>query len=281
MPYNHAGEIGDVWKHLPLCDILKIEKPTKYHESNSAYSGYTISVKPQTEYGILKMLRLDNQEFINSVYYSVLNKNGINKYHYTGSPGLAMEILGDKAKYFFHDLEQEALNDVDAFALSRGLQEHVATFCGDSVLAFMDTEYHIDRDDFIFLDPYTPFDISEIAGFNFFDIFKKAITVKSKTMLWYGYESLNGQLAIFEKLREIASETNVNIYSFDVWIKSMDACGCELNPGVPGCGLACASLSNESITVLKKFLKLVEDCYINATFCRREAVLLTTTNNFS
>jgi len=74
MPYNHAGEIGDVWKHLPLCDILKIEKPVKYRESNSAYSGYTISSKPQTEYGILKMLRLDNQEFMNSVYYSVLKK---------------------------------------------------------------------------------------------------------------------------------------------------------------------------------------------------------------
>ncbi|OQB53993.1 MAG: hypothetical protein BWX97_00288 [Firmicutes bacterium ADurb.Bin146] len=37
MPYNHAGEIGDVWKHLPPCDILTIESPIRYHESNSAY----------------------------------------------------------------------------------------------------------------------------------------------------------------------------------------------------------------------------------------------------
>jgi len=192
-----------------------------------------------------------------------------------------MEILGDKAKYFFHDLEQEALNDVEAFALRKGLHEHVITFCGDSVLAFMDKDYHIDGDDFVFLDPYTPFDISEIASFNFFDIFKKAISAESKTMLWYGYESLNGQRAIFEKLSEIVSETNVSIYSFDVWIKSMDARGYELNPGVPGCSLACASLSNESIAVLKKHLKLVEGCYVNATFCGSEAVLLTKINNFS
>ena len=145
----------------------------------------------------------------------------------------------------------------------------------------MDKDYHIDGDDFVFLDPYTPFDISEIAGFNFFDIFKKAISAKSKTMLWYGYESLNGQRAIFEKLREIASETNASIYSFDVWIKSMDARGCELNPGVPGCGLACAYLSNESIATLKKYQKLVEDCYSNATYGASEAVLLTKTNSFS
>ena len=257
MPYNHAGEIGDVWKHLPLCDILKIEKPARYRESNSAYSGYIISSKPQTEYGILKMLGLNNREFMNSMYYSTLKANGIDNFSYTGSPGLAMSILFEKTRYYFHDLEQEALSDIEAFALRKGLHEHVKTFYGDSVHAFMDKDYHIDGNDFIFLDPYDPFDISEIAGFSFFDIFKKAIIAKSKTVLWYGYESLNGQQAIFEKLREIASETNVSIYSFDVWVKSMDARGCELNPGVPGCGLACATLSNESIAVLKKNLNLL------------------------
>jgi len=281
MPYNHAGEIGDVWKHLPLCDILKIEKPVKYRESNSAYSEYTISVKPQTEYGILKILGLNSYEFMNSEYYSVLKKNGIDDYRYTGSPGLALEILSDKARYFFHDLEQEALNDVEAFARRKGLQEYVKTVCGDSVLAFMDKDYLIDENDFIFLDPYTPFDISEIAGFNFFDIFKKAITARSKTLMWYGYDSLNGQRLICELLKKMANENNVGIDSFDVWVKSMDADGCEINPGVPGCGLACANLSSESVAILNKYLKLVEDCYANATYYGKSAILLTKSVKFS
>lgn len=38
MPYSHYGEIGDVWKHLPLCFFLTEEKPTVYVESNSAFS---------------------------------------------------------------------------------------------------------------------------------------------------------------------------------------------------------------------------------------------------
>ena len=280
MPYNHAGEIGDVWKHLPLCDILRIEKPAKYRESNSAYSGYALSKKPQTEYGILKMLRLNHNEFMNSEYYSTLKKNGIDDFHYTGSPGLAMEILSDKARYFYHDLEQEALNDVESFALRKGLHEYVKTTCGDSVAAFMDKDYLIDENDFIFLDPYTPFDISEIPDFDFFDIFKKAITAKSKTMLWYGYESLTGQQKILEQLRIIACEKRVDIYSFDVWIKSMDAYGCEINPGVPGCGLACVYLSTESISILKKYLKLIDRCYANAIYCGNEAVLLTEINKY-
>jgi len=163
MPYNHAGEIGDVWKHLPLCDILKIEKPKKYHESNSAYSGYTISANPRTEYGILKMLKLNHHEFSNSGYYSILQKNGISEFRYTGSPGLAMEVLSDKAEYVFHDLEEEALEDVKSFAARKGLRERIKTVCGDSVRAFMNEDYRINENDFVFLDPYTPFDISGIA----------------------------------------------------------------------------------------------------------------------
>jgi len=274
MPYKHAGEIGDVWKHLPLCEILKIESPLRYHESNSAYSGYTISANPKTEYGVLKAIGLNDNEFMNSIYYAALKKNGIDNNRYTGSPGLAMEILSDKARYFFHDLEQEALNDVEAFALQRGLHEYVETFCGDSIRAFMDKDYLIDENDFVFFDPYTPFDKNDI-GFNFFDIFDKAISAKSKTLVWYGYESLSGQRQILERLSESASKNNVEIWSFDVWLKNMDAHGCDINPGVPGCGLACAHLSDEAIAILKKQIKFMEDCYADATYCESEAVLLT------
>jgi len=57
MSYTHSGEIGDVWKHLPLCEILKIEVPLTYHETNSAYASYTISanhgiVPPNTPYAL-------------------------------------------------------------------------------------------------------------------------------------------------------------------------------------------------------------------------------------
>jgi len=280
MPYNHAGEIGDVWKHLPLCDILKIEKPVMYHESNSAYSGYDISHKPQTEYGVFRMLGLDNHVFKNSEYYMTLKRNGIDNYRYTGSPGLAMEILSDKATYFFHDLEKEALNDVEAFAGRKGLGKYVKTFCGDSVSAFMDENCIIGEDDFIFLDPYSPFDIG-LNGLNFFDVFNKAVAAKSKVLLWYGYENLTGRRLISERLKRVAYENKADVFSFDVWIKSMDADGCKINPGVPGCGLACAYMSNESVAMLEKYLFLIKNCYAGAAYCGNEAALLTGINKYS
>lgn len=280
MPYNHAGEIGDVWKHLPLCDVLKIEMPVRYRESNSAYSGYTIEAKPRTEYGILKMLELSNPEFMSSEYYKALKKNGIDKLCYTGSPGLAMEILSDKANYIFHDLEKEALDDVKSFAASRELGERVKTICGDSISAFMDKDYFLDENDFVFLDPYTPYDVGEISNFNFFDIFRKSVESKSKTVMWYGYDSLNGQRLNLEQFSKIAKEKGVEIWTFDLWQQKMGEHGCEINPGVPGCGLACANLSRESVEIFKRYLRLIEDCYADAVYGGSEAVLVAEVNRY-
>jgi 23S rRNA (adenine2030-N6)-methyltransferase len=99
--YKHAGEIGDIWKHLPLCAILKIEQPSRYHETNSAYSGYWITRNPNTEYGTLRVLGLDDNVFGDSEYFRILKMNGIADMRYTGSPGLAMEILAHSARFYF------------------------------------------------------------------------------------------------------------------------------------------------------------------------------------
>jgi len=279
MPYRHAGEVGDVWKHLPLCEILKIEKPLKYHESNAAYAGYAISENPKTGYGVFRALRWNSDVFHSSEYCSILKKNGIDGFHYTGSPGLAMETLLDKARYFFHDIEQEALDDIEAFAGRKGLRGYTKTYCGDSIRAFLDEKYLVDENDFLFLDPYSPLDKNGM-GASFFDIFDKSIAAKSKTLMWYGYESLNGKDLIMRQLKRLANRNNVKISSFDAWQKSMDAHGCEINPGVPGCGLACAHLSSESIAALRLCLGFVADCYAHAAYCGNEAALFTGMNEF-
>jgi hypothetical protein len=71
------------------------------------------------------MLGMNSREFTDSAYCSTLKRNGIDDFRYTGSPGLAMEILSDAAQYYFHDIEQEALDDIRAFALRKRLLEHV------------------------------------------------------------------------------------------------------------------------------------------------------------
>ena len=273
MSYKHAGEIGDVWKHLPLCDILGIENPRRYHETNSAYSGYTLERNPKTEYGVFSILC--EKALYDCRYFSVLRSNGIWDKQYTGSPGLAMSILFDKSDYFFHDIESGALSDIMLSAQRKGVESRVKTFCGDSIQAFMKKEYMLNEEDFVFIDPYTPFD-KNADGFHFFDVFEKAISCDSMTLLWYGYDNFENKEKISQKLKEIAILHNTGIYCFDVWSEGMTYGGeCTVNPGVPGCGLACANLSKASLKKLGEYLRIVGNHYSNATYYDNNASLLT------
>ena len=263
MPYKHAGEIGDIWKHLPLCDILAIEKPLRYFETNSAYSGYTLTENSNIKYGILSLLK--NDVLSDSKYLQILRNNNIENMHYTGSPGLAMNILSDKTDYFFYDIEEDALNDIYEYVKQKGLTENIHLILGDSIEAFMKNEYLFNKTDFIFIDPYTPFDKNK-SGNSFFDIFEKASVSGAKTLLWYGYETLKNKRQISESLNCLAHKSGIKISSYDIWLKCMDEDKCIINPGVPGCGLACANLSASAIDILNRYIKIIEKHYENALY---------------
>lgn len=276
MPYKHAGEIGDVWKHIPLCDILMVEKPRRYFETNSAYSQYSITSNERTEYGIFQVLRYaQNNRLSNSAYIKLMDANNLEqKMLYLGSPGQAMTLLGENVEYFFHDLEQEALDDVYKFAITNNIQSIVKTRCVDSITAFLHSDYVFNNDDFVFLDPYSPFDANE-KGDNFLAVFEKVIQSNAKTLFWYGYDNLNGKNEIHDSLNKLSQKLTRNIFAFDVWQASMTDINCDVNPGVPGCGLAAANLSEASIDYMNQYLFVIKECYSGALYNGYKAALRT------
>lgn len=52
MTYTHFGKQADVLKHLLLCELLRIEKPRVYVETNAACAQYALEKTPEQEYGI-------------------------------------------------------------------------------------------------------------------------------------------------------------------------------------------------------------------------------------
>lgn len=57
MTYTHFGKQADVLKHLLLCELLRIEKPQVYIETNAACAQYTLERTPEQEYGIYHFLK--------------------------------------------------------------------------------------------------------------------------------------------------------------------------------------------------------------------------------
>ena len=94
--YTHFGKQPDILKHLVLCEVLQIEKPQIYVETNSACAIYTMAHTPEQEYGIYHFLNEANEDDIlkNSLYYQLESESMANGY-YLGSPALAMKVLND------------------------------------------------------------------------------------------------------------------------------------------------------------------------------------------
>ena len=94
--YTHFGKQPDVLKHLVLCEVLQIEKPQIYVETNSACAIYTIAHTPEQEYGIYHFLSEANEDDIlkNSLYYQLESESMANG-NYLGSPALAMKVLNN------------------------------------------------------------------------------------------------------------------------------------------------------------------------------------------
>lgn len=279
MPYKHAGEIGDIWKHLPLCDILIQEAPLRYFESNSAYSHYIMDEHPKTEYGILNLLNLHDKMIDTSAYIRILHKYGIiENMVYLGSPGQAMAILNGKTFFYFHDIEQEALDNIHKFSIDNHI-ENVNTVLGDSIKAFLNNSYSFTSDDFVFLDPYFLFHQNE-TGATFFDIFEKSMISGAKTLLWYGYDNLRDQKLILSEIRRLSEKNKIHSHCFDVWQASMTDIGCDINPGVPGCGLAGVNLSVKSVELLYRYLDIIKSLYLYTKYDRNNAKLLTQAINY-
>src|SRR6185369_7776308 len=95
MANHHFGEIGDVWKHLPLGEILAIEKPLAYWETHSGSATYAMDDAWTRDLGVGRFLRgAPNDDVLSKTGYyklaSMLAKDG----RYPGSPMLAMKLLG-------------------------------------------------------------------------------------------------------------------------------------------------------------------------------------------
>jgi len=93
----HYASIGDVWKHLPLAEILQIECPRRYWETHSGSSSYPLTRSPERDYGAFAFLERGGHspELEGSSYRRLLARHvGGEVPTYPGSPLIAMELLG-------------------------------------------------------------------------------------------------------------------------------------------------------------------------------------------
>lgn len=287
MTYTHFGKQADVLKHLLLCELLRIEKPQVYVETNTACAQYALEGTPEQEYGIyhfLKKAEPAEKEYIperveyhhskralhQSVYYQSTyyqqESEAMQANRYIGSPGLAMNILGDTARYIFFDIESEPLENVNQYAATKGLKECINLLNRDSIEGTLELLSSLPASSFLHIDPYE-IDKPGGNGRTYLDVFIEAAKAGMRCFLWYGYMTLKDKRHLEKLIAQSLPEANIrNATGVELTLKMIKEDIAESNPGVLGSGVLGANLSEESNAVIPKYAAWLEEIYKDAKY---------------
>ncbi len=256
MSYSHFGQIGDIWKHLPLCSFLQNEAPQKYVETNSAYAHYRLNHTPEQNYGVYTFLdrASSSPALAQTPFVDILRalNAGPDLTRYLGSPGLAMTLMQKRIRqYIFFDLDRKALANVDDYARYLKLSKPVMTRNEDSLEGVHRLLRELGPRDFIHFDPYFAFEKNR-NGRDFFNVFLEATRNKIKGMLWYGYNTLKQQALARHFMAASMDTQNIdrnthNIRCIEVILSAITSEEPAYNPGIMACGIITGNLSAKSL----------------------------------
>lgn len=269
-------------KHLLLCELLRIEKPQVYVETNAACAQYALERTPEQEYGIYHFLKRAGaaekeciperteyyhpQEALRRSFYYQQESEAMQANRYIGSPGLAMNILGDTARYIFFDIESEPLENVSQYASTKELKECINLFNRDSIEGTLELLSSLPASSFLHIDPYE-IDKPGRNGRTYLDVFIEAAKAGMRCFLWYGYMTLKDKRHLEELIAQSLPEAGIrNTTGVELTLKMIKEDIAESNPGVLGSGILGANLSEESNAVIQKYAAWLEEIYKDAKY---------------
>jgi len=269
--YRHYGAIGDMIKHPALSLFLTQEKPKYYCETHSASALYKLDTGFNKQYGVFHLYaNAHTRSVINdSPYLRLLrsfNQNGLTLY--PGSPGIALTLLKRQCDGFlFCDINSSHLDNIQELCEKLGIPDKVALYNGDGITrvsGFVNSVTDI-KNTFVFIDPFDPFDIS-LSNVCPFDLFVSLIPLKVKTILWYGYGTLNQRKDLFDRFHAALDKNGRSshdspVFNGEIFLNIIQEDHSIINPGVLGCGILFANMSVASITEFRKSGQELEILY--------------------
>jgi len=266
--YTHFGKQPDVLKHLVLCEVIQIEKPQIYVETNSACAIYTMTHTPEQEYGIYHFLNGANEDAAlkNSLYYQLENESMANG-NYLGSPALAMKVLNNDVKgCLFFDLEKGALDNIESFARHQAVASPIRIFNCDSIDGVLKLLPSLPKSTFLHIDPYE-INKPNNNGHTYLDVLISATKLGMKCLLWYGFMTINDKQVLNKYVSEKFNKAGIKDYTCSELIMNAikkDTVVC--NPGILGSGILATNLSPKSNSMIQGYSKKMVGIYKDARY---------------
>ncbi|MES2640677.1 MAG: hypothetical protein V4850_14375 [Myxococcota bacterium] len=269
MANRHFGKFGDVWKHLPLAEVLRLEAPLRYVESNAGDPEYLLPHDAYRDAGAWRYLEVASRSSVldAAVYTRLLSAyTSQDPPRYPGSPVIAREVLGPDVAFDFGDLDKESLY---ALGLTFGGAARCHLMDGAamtlSLLSSADP-----RSTFLFLDPYHP--LERLAGGpSAAEVFAEAGRRGFPAMLWYGYQyraRTNPEPGhacrdeLWAAYREAGAE---RVWWGEVEVEDIDVSAVAFHRGFGGCGIAAVNLTEASIAACSGLGRALAEAWGEAT----------------
>lgn len=260
MANHHFGEIGDVWKHLVLGDLLDRTRPARYWETHAGSGTYVLDRSWQREYGVFTMLReaprapaIEASRYVWLV--RTLPPGDDEQPRYPGSARLAMEVLGDTAAYLCCDLDPASVADLARSARELELTDIVRVERADGLgtvwAAAQDLAPDAAAATVVMIDPFEAGERS-IDGMDALDLFARLAGGGFPTALWHGYDD--------EGDRDAARARTGDATHVDIETPFLHG-GTRLHPGVGGCAMMLANVSGEILDHVERLGRQLAACY--------------------
>ena len=238
---RHFGNLGDVWKHLPLAAILDRERPVRYWESHAGSATYSLTRSPGRDLGVGAFLATAPgiPRLSESAYARLL---AALPGRYPGSPQIALRILGEVAFYRFCDLDEASLADIRACAADLSLPPGaVQTVRADGLATLGAAARSLSAAEaqatLALIDPFHPLQRSA-PGLHALDLFGLLAGSGVRTVLWYCYQTPEEEAAWWATVRADLAGFG-GLWGGQIALRDARAAS---TAGLLGCGIVCANL---------------------------------------
>jgi 23S rRNA (adenine2030-N6)-methyltransferase len=266
----HYARIGDVWKHLPLAEVLAIERPGSYWESHAGSSSYPLTRSPERDYGVFLFLeRAGSSSALKGSAYRrllYLRDRGETPPTYPGSPLIAMELLrGTGGRFLFFDLDGASLATIAEDARALGIASDRARLVqGDGISTLEEELAGLAEEEasgtLLHVDPYRPLE-SGHGGETPLGLFARAAERGVGCLMWYGFDARGERAVVLDALRERIAG---GAWYGEVSLRAEDLSEVGFDPGVLGCGVVMCNVGEEALAACSRLGEELAHAYAGA-----------------
>ncbi len=274
MANQHFGNIGDIWKHLPITELLHVIHPDHYWESHAGSALYPLSPNDARNFGVFHFMQHASEHPIlrDSIYTQCLNDIALDSGKspvYPGSAYLAFAALADNpaSQYCFCDIDGNSIISItDTAEQLLSDPKNVQTHIGDGIQTIMGKLNQTDVVElsgvFLLIDPFH-LTAKNDTGHTSLDLFSIAANCGCMTVLWYCAQTQDERNNVNMHLDQLATGIDQQLWKSEITLRSISEPQFHA-PGVGMCGLLCANLPAYVYPTVDKLGQMLEQIYTNA-----------------